>query len=385
MTDNIDSPNAKDTDNLRYDATLVAREIAKTNFTKKGVSKERQKHYEEVVRDPAFVKFMQSLASNNTKQQQVLNEPEANNNTLYAPVDYDNDFIPYKLTDNYIDHNGLRAELLNHINCSPDPILLIGDKGTGKTAVVHDIASDLYEKGLCKGLISMQGSYNTTDKHITGFNRLRGLVGETVKGFAVKMIELANYHAPDLVIGFCDEFPNMPADINIQFAPLLDGRRMIQTSDGKMWKLNKDARLSFICTGNPSHYAGVNQLQEALMSRMTGFYIAAPSSEQLQKVVDWGGFSDELRDCVLQLTQDIHALHMKGDVEYSISPRDLIQFTTEYSNRQNHYVPEQDDKLALCGALEKCILFKFQDTSERELVKRSIEDTFDITLVTSFS
>jgi len=34
--------------------------------------------------------------------------------------------------------------------------------------------------------------------------------------------------------------------------------------------------------------------------------------------------------------------------------------------------------------LEKCILFKFQDTTERELIKRSIEDTFGITMTKQF-
>lgn len=381
MTD--DNTLTPEQDKLRYDLTLTARKIAKDNFTKKSISKERQKHYEEVVRDPQFVKYIQSLQSNTQVPAPV--KPSAENESVYASVDYDNDFIPYRITDKYVDVNGLKAEVLSHITHSSEPLMLTGDKGVGKTAVVHEIASELYDSGVLKGLVTMQGNYNTADKHIIGYNRLRGLSGETVKGFAVNLIECANYHAPNVVIGLVDELQNMPVEISLIFASLLDGRRMIQTTDGKVWRLNKDARLAFIATGNPSHYQGVNQLQEALLSRFTGFYIPYPSTEHLKQIVDWSGIpEDPVTTPLLQLCGDIHALKQKGDVEYAISPRDLIQFTNEYRARDQFYKPKGSFIDVLKVALEKTILFKYQDLTERELVKRSINDTFDISMTYKF-
>ncbi len=385
-----------DKDDLRYDATIVARNIARASFTKKTIVNEREKHYEELVRHPEFIKYMQSLASNNMQQQPLqpsvnINDPlnpisKPEEESVYAQVDYDTEFIPKRMVANYKDHNGLRAEVLGHIIHSPDPLMLIGDKGTGKTACVHDIASDLYEQGKCQALLTMQGNYNTGDKHIIGYNRLKGLSGETVKGFAVNLVCCANHMAEkhgvnNLTIGLADEFANMPIETSLIFASLLDGRRMIQSNDGKVWRLNEGANLAFIATGNPSHYTGVNQLQEALLSRFTGYYISYPDVDSLKEIIDWTNVPDGYRDAVLTLCSDIYMLKQKGDVEYVVSPRDLAQFTSEFRIQ---------DKLcggavALEYALEKTVLFKFQDMTERELIRKSINDTFAIDLKMRFS
>ena len=78
-------------------------------------------------------------------------------------------------------------------------------------------------------------------------------------------------------------------------------------------------------------------------------------------------------------------MKQKNDLDYVISPRDLIMFCEEYHNRMNVYEPREAEDNALLGSLEKCILFNYQDLTERELVKQSINDTFDIKLDMKFS
>lgn len=370
-------------DKLRYDATVLARKIARDNFTKKSVAEERVKHFVELVRDPQFIKYMESLQANAPLVQQ--SKAEEMNDKVYAPVDYDNDFIPYSM-GKYIDVNGLEHEVLNHILHSTTPLMLIGEKGNGKTHLATHLARTLYDEGILGAFVPIQGGYNVGDKQIIGYNRLNGLSGETVKGWAVKVIEAANHHAKSgkIVIGFFDELANSNPESTLVLASLLDGRRMIQTQDGKVWKLEPNAKLAIIATGNPSHYAGVNRLQEALLSRFTGFYVKNPSDKELEAVVDWTDVPDHIKNSLIQLTGDIIALRNKQDVEYSISPRDLVQFADEYRNRINNYEPKQESDDALKGCLEKIILFKFQDQTERELIKRSIEDTFGITMVKKF-
>lgn len=317
-------------------------------------------------------------------------EKPRTNSILYAPVDYKHNFIPRKIGGNYVDLTGLRAELMNHIlsDESPAPILLIGDKGTGKTQLVHDIAYELYEKGICGGMNTMQGTYNTSDKHIIGYNRLRGLEGETVKGSAVNAIEGANLVADDgkLWIHYIDEFPNMANEPSLIYAPLLDGRREIQTQDGTIWKLNDNAKLVIIASGNPTHYSGVQTLQEALLSRFVGFHIGQTNEEGLREIIDFKqyGIEDDVSKPLLQLVIDIHNMRTRSDVDYSISTRDVILFCKDYHARLNMYTPKVTASQALQQSIEKCILFKFQTKQERDLIKTSINDTFGISMSTRF-
>lgn len=315
--------------------------------------------------------------------------PQIMDDNIYAHVDYENAYKPFRITKEYKDTAGLKIEVYNHIMHSDKPLCLIGDKGVGKTALIHDIAVDMYEDGKLGGLITLQGNYNTSDRHMIGFNRLRGLSGESVKGAVVNAICLANHHAKDgkLIIFYIDELPNIPTEVSIILASLLDGRRMIQTQDGKIWKLEPNAKLSVIASGNPSHYAGVNTIQEALLSRFTGFYVGYPSENSIKQIIDFKsyGISDEVYDPLLRLCSDIHGMKQKNDLDYVVSPRDLIMFCEDYYNRINLYEPKESPAKALVGALEKCIVFNYQDMTERELVRRSINDTFDISMELKFS
>jgi len=323
----------------------------------------------------------------------AINTTATNDDVTYAPVDYENAFIPYRI-GKYEDVMGLKHELYNHAMTSDQPILLIGDKGSGKTMTVHDLARDLYDDGVLGGMISMQGNFNTSDKHMISYNRLKGLSGETVKGFGINVVCLGNHFSegkyannPKLVIAYVDELPNMPTETSIILASLLDGRRMIQTQDGHTWRLNDNARVIFIASGNPSHYAGVNTLQEALMSRFTGYYIGYPSDDSICKMIDFDkyGVPEDVVNPLLTLCSDIHSMKQKQDVDYVISPRDLSYFAQEYSNRMNKYEPKETAEQALAGALEKTILINYQDLQERQLVKTSIEETFGISMQTKYS
>ena len=86
--------------------------------------------------------------------------------TIYADVDYANAFKPYRITKEYKDTTGLKLEVYNHILHSDKPLCLIGDKGVGKTALIHDVAVDMYEDGKLGGLLTLQGNYNTSDRHM---------------------------------------------------------------------------------------------------------------------------------------------------------------------------------------------------------------------------
>ena len=80
-------------------------------------------------------------------------------------------------------------------------------------------------------------------------------------------------------------------------------------------------------------------------------------------------------DPLLRLAHDIHALRSKGQLEYTISTRDIMQFMTYLKelNGETEIV-----KSNLAKALRNVFLIKYNDDKERELVKVRINDTFGV-------
>ena len=114
-------------------------------------------------------------------------------------------------------------------------------------------------------------------------------------------------------------------------------------------------------------------MTEDLRSRFIGSIWSYPTNSELDKVINWEQIPDEqVRKPLLTFIQDIHALKMKGDVEYSLSIRDIAQFC-EYFRDMLGTKSTQD---VIQDALLEVILVKFSDPAERELVRIRVNDTF---------
>ena len=79
----------------------------------------------------------------------------------------------------------------------------------------------------------------------------------------------------------------------------------------------------------------------------------------------------------MQLVQDIHALRMKGDLEYALSIRDVAQFC-EYLRQISKENPLPAKPIET--VISEVILVKYSDPTERELVKVRANDTFGVRL-----
>ena len=139
-------------------------------------------------------------------------------------------------------------------------------------------------------------------------------------------------------------------------------------------------RLSVIWTVNPVSYAGVNTLTEDVRSRFIGRVWDYPNEEQFKKLLKTDEIKEEnqfIVDPLLRLAHDIHALRSKGQLEYTISTRDIMQFITYLKELNGEDVIE---KINLTKALRNVFLIKYNDDKERELVKVRINDTFGVML-----
>ena len=114
-----------------------------------------------------------------------------------------------------------------------------------------------------------------------------------------------------------------------------------------------------------------------MKSRFIGSIWDYPSSESLDKIIDWKQIPDYLHDPLLTLAQDTYSLRTKGDVEYVLSPRDLKQFTDVYRDLMED--TSGDDEESLLTAVKEAFLIKYTDPTERELIRSRAEETLGVT------
>ena len=277
------------------------------------------------------------------------------------------------------------------------PYLIESEKGQGKTLLIYTICKEnniaLIEEQVGRGtrITDLFGS-----KEINRDGTLFNL------GIFPKAIEVANHFGHACL--YCDEGNTQDPEVQKLWNRICDGRKSV-FANGKNYKLNPNCKLSIVWTTNPVTYAGINSMPEDLRSRFIGDVWEYPSNEQIKKVIDLSkyipqtktlaqgnGFamiektnasSDELifdkfEEYLLTFVQDIHALRMKGDIEYSLSIRDIKQFYDHLVESIRTSVNYKNKLLE--KAIKQVIIFKFEDPGERELVKIRANDTFGVKL-----
>ena len=283
-----------------------------------------------------------------------------------AEIDYDN-YIPVKWGVEYVQLSDEADELeqcmLNGMN-----YLIEGDKGLGKTQLVHNLA----HKHLMP-IVALNCSDGTKIGDLIGRPQINEFGSYFQLGVLPTAIEVANKYKSAIL--YLDEFNALQHEIQKATNSVTDGRRSI-VANGKTYRLNKGVKLSVIATMNPSTYAGVNTLTEDARSRFIGAVWEYPSNESLKQIVDWSGIPVEtVVDPMLQLVQNIHNLRINADVDYSLSPRDVVQFTDCYRMWTDSTLGKP-----LVRSLKNTVLSKFSDLSQRELVKKQIQEIFGVTV-----
>jgi len=381
------------TEDIRYDLTVKAREIARNNYARKSIAEERAKHYIELVRDPEFLAYIKGLTQPPEQQTtgqidfSSLEQPQTipttttpttttpttahttSNVSEFGEIDYDQ-YKPFKW-GTYVELNDEREKLLEQFNQdNPYPYLIEGDKGLGKTLCVYDVN---YETNT--HLVFYACSSGTRVGDLLGRYQVNENGSYFDLGILPRAILCANKFKKACL--YLDEINALEPEVQKIINPIADDRRMI-VANNKQFRLNEDSTLVLIASMNPSYYAGVNQLTEDMRSRFIGDVWSYPSSSELRSLVDWTDIPEStVIDPLLQLVQDTHSSRVKGDVEYVLSPRDVVQFTGVYRMWNKKGL---DAVQTLKRSIHTCLLVKYGDSTEREFVKTSAQDTFGVNL-----
>ena len=287
------------------------------------------------------------------------------------PIDFE-EYDPARIEvwDNYIPIRNEVEGLTRAIRNATFPYLIESEKGQGKTLLVHTICK---ENGIA--LIDEPVGSGTRKSDLLGSKEINRDGTAFNLGIIPKAIEVANHFGHACL--YCDEGNAQDHETQKWWNRICDGRKSI-TANGKKYKLNADCKLAIVWTINPVTYAGVNSLTEDLRSRFIGSVWDYPSDSDLAKVIDWTDISsDVVKQPLLQLVQDIHALRVKGDLEYALSIRDVAQFC-EHLRQISKETPLPAKPIET--VISEAIIVKFSDPTERELVKIRANDTFGVRL-----
>lgn len=285
-----------------------------------------------------------------------------------AEIDYSN-YAPTKWGVEYIqlsdEADELETCLLKGMN-----YLIEGDKGLGKTQLVHNLC---YKHNL--PIVPINCSEGTKIGDLIGRPQINEFGSYFQLGVLPTAIEVANNSEKKMAVLYMDEFNAMRHEIQKATNSVTDDRRSI-VANGKTYKLDEGVKLAVVATINPSTYAGVNTLTEDAKSRFIGATWDYPSNDDIERILDWSSIPvDTVKAPMLTLVQNIHNLRINSDVEYSLSPRDIAQFTECY----RMWVDSQLNK-PLERSLKNAVLSKFGDTTQRELIKKQISEIFGVTV-----
>ena len=300
-----------------------------------------------------------------------------------VPIKFD-EYDPKNIDiwDSYIQIKDEKKRTTRAILDAKFPYLIESEKGQGKTLLIYTICK---ENNIA--LIDEQVGPGTRKTDLIGNKEINRNGTLYNLGILPRAIEVANHFGHACL--YCDEGNTQDPEIQKLWNRICDGRKSV-FANGKKYKLNPDCKLAIVWTINPITYAGINSMPEDLRSRFVGDVWNYPTPQEIEKVIGWDNFAvqpsekkgngwaivDETKtdvkldkDLLFTFVQDIHALRMKGDVEYSLSIRDIKQFCAYL-----RYVMDSSNPIE--RAIQDVFLVKFSDSAERELVRIRANDTF---------
>ena len=293
------------------------------------------------------------------------------------PIQYNQNTLeriaPENLRDwgKYIPVGKEMARLESRWNRCMYPFLLEGDKGIGKTLMIHTVA-----KKLGFALMEVRCSEGIKERHLFGSPQIDSdgsyfMAGKLAHAFkALSIYKKVAIHLDDL--------GGLSVEEQIAILSMCDARRSIDVNGVEMIVPN-GCELFIVGTTNPASYGAINPIQEALRSRFVGEILPYPKQDGMKKILNWKDIPiPTVQEPLLTVASNTHDLRIKNDVDYVISPRDIEQFLSTY--RYNISKLKKTHKVSLEECIRQTILIKYSDASERELIRVRCQETFGVTV-----
>jgi len=280
-----------------------------------------------------------------------------------------NEYIPVNVPP-FVDTNNQTDIIKLHLEAQPpQPLLFIGFKGTGKTLAFASVAYQLKIP-----IIQADLSENTKRGDLIGRFILRGSDVVYQLGILPSAILIANKVGKAILV--LEELNALTPQMQKVLNQMLDWRGQVHAPEiGKIFRLNKGCKLLIGATSNPSNYGGVFEINEDLRSRFATLWFDYPNKDdELRILRAYDSHDDKLNELLIRLAVETRKAVDRNEIEYALSPRDLVRFTQIMKIYMSNFSEEE----ALKKTLEIVVLGKYEDIDERQLIMRRIESIFGL-------
>lgn len=215
----------------------------------------------------------------------------------------------------YVDVNGL-FNLYDKMAFRAN-VILVGPKGIGKSISVNAWAFKNKHP-----VVTADCSEDLRRSHLIGMNVLRGNETPFVLGPISTAFEIANE------TGSCildlEEINALTPQMQKLLNAITDWRRKMEVPEaGKVFRLEKDAKLWVVGTMNTAVYGGVYSLNEDLKSRFRMIALDYPAQGAERKILALT-CPEAPKDLVDQALLLAHETRQRS-LEYALSTRDVVQ------------------------------------------------------------
>lgn len=244
------------------------------------------------------------------------------------------------------------------------PILLVWETGTGKTTIVKKVADDHGKTLLRLNMNGQIGREEFVGKYVleAGATKRQDwpLLTAMRKGYWI-LIDEINAALPEVLFVLQALLENNDWRL---------GEVLLSEKDGNIVKPHKDFRV--FATMNPTDkYVGTKDLNIATMSRFV-VYTVDSLLENEERTLLHERFPEIEEAELFRLTSlatKLRELYEKDSISYFCSTRDLVSICT----------------LLHCGvwldmAIRGCIIDKVQDQNDKQVIRKTIEDSLGVAL-----
>ena len=276
------------------------------------------------------------------------------------------------VTEEYLDNNKNLERVERQFSKRLSKYILAynGESGIGKTLLVKYYAS----KNKIP-IVVLTCSNQTNKYNIFGTQQAKDNESVFVLGVVPTVIELANKSPMKKAILLIDEVSALTPETQKLLNENLNFREGVTVTEiNQNFRLNDDSTIAILATKNPSSYAGTNELNRELDSRVLTVNLKDLTVEETIELLERYKIKEDLIKKLCNLKDQVNAGYDSGSLYFRLDTREIVKFVSVYTE-----VLESENEETAIKEAASLVLGKYSIVKENQtLVAEMVESIFGV-------